>query len=274
MNEYEPVDEILGAAVRRRVAAVGVAPTFDELHGLEREVGAPDRLWTGRRSVLVAVAVLIAVIAVVVWRPAGDDLATTEFADGPPRTAVEVAETFVRGLIEGGDPDALISLMTPDAAVYTAGTLDTDEGRQAVVGLVEYHRTLGSRLTRLDCEPTDEFPGAMAIPVPAGGEVSAAVCVLAYTNVFYEAAGLESSPEGTMFIRIQDGLMFDGPQGSPPRDDELELHFRAWAHAEVGPAAVGEACPTFFTWRDSACARLILDNLDAWAEAWHADSPH
>ncbi len=40
---------------------------------------------------------------------------------------------------------------------------------------------------------------------------------------------------------------------------------------ELGREVVSQACPTYFTYRDAACARLILDNLDAWSEAWRAD---
>jgi hypothetical protein len=274
MIEYEPVDEILESAVRRRATSVGVAPSFDELAGRVGEVGEigeTDRSPGVRRGAILVLAVVAAVITLVVLRPGGDDLATTDPADQPGTTVVDVAEAFVKGVFEGGDPAALTSLMTSDAVIYDAGRLDTDGGRRALVGLVEYHAVLGSRLTRLDCEPTDEFPSG-ATPVPEeGGEVTAALCVLAYTHAFYEAAGLASSPEGTMYIRIQDGLMFDSPQGPPPRDGEVESHFRAWAYSELGLDPVGEACPSWLTFRDAACAQLILDNLDAWARAWHAD---
>jgi hypothetical protein len=154
-------------------------------------------------------------------------------------------------------------------ALFLAGTDFGNEGVCSTSSLpaqtIEYESILGAQVSIENCETTS-----------AGDESTLLSCEVYYSNAMNSAVGKPPSLTARTFDVWFAGLVGLPPEFQPwydgdyPEDTELRESFRLFA--EGGDLSAEYAAAGCASARTPECASVIVDNLDAWAVRYEANS--
>jgi hypothetical protein len=174
------------------------------------------------------------------------------------RQEVEPAEQVTVALESWYEGDCQVAL-------FLAGTDFGNDGVCSASSLpaqtIEYESILGAQVSVENCETTS-----------ATGDSTLLSCEVHYSNAMNSAVGTPPSVTAREFDVWFAGLVGLPPEFEPwyeddyPEDTELRESFRLFAEGEdLSVEYQAEGCASA---RTPECAKLIMDNLDAWA-AWY-----
>jgi hypothetical protein len=151
-----------------------------------------------------------------------------------------------------------------EAATLLAWEGDTDCSESSLPAqTIAYESVLGAQVSLENCATT------------SGGDHSNLSCEVHYANAMSSAVGKPPSVTAREFV-LMFGVLTAGANEEPwydddyPEDTELRDSFRLFA--EEGDLSAEYAAAGCASARTPECANLIMDNLDAWAVWYEANS--
>jgi len=146
-----------------------------------------------------------------------------------------------------------------EAAVHLSWS-DTDCSASSLPAqTIAYESILGAHVSVDNCETT------------SGGDHPVVACEVSYSNAMNSTVGKPPSVTAREFVLMY-GLLTSGPDEGPwyqsdyPEDTELSDSFTLFAEqSELADEYADARCASA---RSPECAKLIIDNLDAWS-SWY-----